>query len=318
MANNLNGLFTAVLTSATTNLQLMPEFANNFLDNTYTGYTAGQTATAGIGQSVTINMPVVDEANVTEIGNGPVVLKDTNQVPVTIPADKKFSTTRRIQNFDQARSPIVMQSQYLRPMVEEVMRAANRYVAGVAYDGATVNATITGPASAYPAFSRQNFAAAWRTLINQGCPGANLIGMLDSTPFSNIVGDDSNKFISQFIVGDKAAETAQQTARLMPVFNARLDWDQHCKTRGAAGTFGGLFYHKMAIAFAPFTEEGLEGSHIKRTIIFPTKGGNIPFMVQMWESGEGQGVVIHVALCCGAKMVKPEWVQYLQTAPATA
>lgn len=317
MANNLNGLFTAVLTSANTNLQLMPEFANNFLATAYTGYS-GETAVAGVGQTITINMPVVDEANVVDIGNGPVVLKDTNQVPVSIPADKKFSTTRIIKNFDQARTPINMQTQYLRPMVEEVMRAANRYTAGIAYAAATVNAKITGPASAFPAFSRQNLANAWQNLINQGCPGSSLACLIAVTPYSNMVGDDSNKFISQFIVGTEAAVSAQQSARLMPTFGATLDWDQHCTTLGANGTYGGLFLHKMALAIAPFTEKGLEGSQVKRTIIFPTKDGKIPFQVQMWESGEGQGVVIHVSLCMGAKAIKPEWIQYLETAPIPA
>ncbi len=327
MANTLDGLFETLVAATGTGLMLMPELANNFLDNVFNGFVPG--TTGKVGKNTVINIPVVNRANVTNIGNGPVVNRDAITTPVEITIDQKLSTSRTIQDFDAALTPLDLQALYLKPMVEEVMQAANFYLAELMFTGFTTaiaangsapaftpNPTIHGPASANPAFSRLNLSQAWKTLINQGCPGANLKCMIDPTPYANMVGDDTNKFISQFIVGTEAATSAQQSARLMPAFGAILDWDQHATTLGTAGTYGGLFYHKLSVGLSPIVESSIQGGVSKRMVIYPTKGKTMPFTVQMWEDPNGQGVKIHVYTCFGAKVVKPGWGVYLETLPA--
>ena len=338
---DITSFFQNLVTGSATNLQLMPEFANNFLDNCYNDYDSATVQNAGPGYSLTMNIPKVDEGDVTDIGASGIALSNFDSTPVTITNTHKFSVSKPIQSFDMARTPVELADQVMAPMVESAMRKVNRFLATLAILGyappsasATglvlpgsapgapptlptgVNPKITGPTSPNPAFSRLNFAQCWNTMVNVGAPGTNLRAFLSPTPYSNMMGDETNKFLQNYIVGAEAATSLQQTAKFMPQFGAVLDYDQHCTTLGATGTFGGVFYHKKSIAFKPFTEPVVKGTFVKQFVFFPTKGKTVPFTAQLWHDPAKQALILHVFVCLGAKVVRPEWGIYLETAPA--
>ena len=310
MANNLTGVFETLVVPAATDVKLTPKYKNTMLGRVYTDYR-GQSGT--VGNTLQINVPIVDENNVANIGAGPINIVDTNQTPVNIVIAYKMDSARIIKSFDQVRTVLNMRELYVQPMIEEVLRKSNRVVANLATPTLFPNyATIAGGSNV---FTRLNISAAWQNVAGTGGAPVNpddTSFVTDQTAYGNMLGDATQNFIQQYVVGESAAIAGQQKAMFAPQFSAMVDWDQQMPT-STAGKHGGLYFHRMAIGLLPVLEPQPEESYIRQTTIFPTADRKFPITVQMWHDPTQQGTVLNAFATFGVNVINPAWGSYLET-----
>jgi hypothetical protein len=310
VANSVAGLFETLVVPAATNGKLTPRFKNRGLDVCFNGYRSSY---GTVGQTTVINVPIVDETKVTNIGSGAIALSDTATTPVNIVINQKLSSSRRIQSWDQIRSPLDLQEQYLQPMVEEVLRKSNRAVTSLF--NPTAFPTYAVVAGGSNVFTRLNISSMWENVLGTGgAPESEVDNFFitDQVAYGTMVGDSTQNFIQQFVVGEAAAVAAQQSARMMPVFGAMIDWDQTVPTVNV-GKHGGLFFNRYAIGLLPVLEPAPKDSYIRQMVMYPTKDKKFPLIVQFWHDPNNQGHVLHVFSQFGVAVINPAWGSYAET-----
>jgi hypothetical protein len=311
VANETTSLFETLVVPAATNVKLTPKYKNRGLDMCFNGYRSEY---GTVGQTMVINVPIVDESNVSDIGSGGIDLKDTDTTPVNITISHKQSSSRRIQSFDRIRTPLDLQTQYLWPMIEEVLRKSNRSVTSL-FNPTAFNAYATVAGNAANEMNRATIASAWSNVAGTGAAPvtpADTFFLTDQTVYGNMIGDVSLNFIQQYVSGDAAAVSAQQDAKLVPSMNATLDWDQTMPT-STTGKHGGIYFHRMAVGLLPVLESVPQDSYIRQVTIYPTMDKNFPVTVQFWHSPNDQGHVLHVFSMYGVSVIKKEWGSYCET-----
>jgi hypothetical protein len=127
-----------------------------------------------------------------------------------------------------------------------------------------------------------------------------------------MLGDITQNWIQEYVVGDEAAVLAQQGARLLPQFQARMDWDQLVPAV-TSGKHGGFYFHRLAIGLLPVLEAPPVGSQVRQMVIFPTADRKFPVTVQMFPDPMNQGTVLHVFATFGYAVVVPAWGSYMET-----
>lgn len=320
MAHDPANFFETIVAPAALNNQLLPRYKNKLVDSIYMGYRQGQVG--HIGMPTVLNLPVVNEADVNMIGSGPLVVSDKSENKVTLTIDQKQSIAKKIESFDQLRTPVDLQQQYLLGMIESLIRKVNRSVAGLITPtnfNAYNPATIVGGSD--KAFTRVDVSAAWTNVVGIGAapetPG-DLFFYTDQSAYGQMIGDKTNDWISYLTVGESAAVAGQQRATLPNAFNARVDYDQMV-TSVTPNRHAGAFFHRMAIGMAPVAENAPDATAIKHIVIPPGPGRPFPIMLQYGYSLEQQGYVLHVYTIYGLAIIKKEWCQYMETAaPASS
>jgi hypothetical protein len=307
--NTLSGLFQTVVVPATAQIAQPLAYRNGAVKKIT---TVKQPLSGTVGQTVNINIPVVSENDVIDIGNGPIQVTDGDHASVSLTINNNKSWSRRIPDFDQCRTPVLFKELYLAPGIESVLRKINRQVCNlITATNFASYTSITGPAAV---FSRLNVAAAWANLVASGVPmtPGDVHLLVHHQPYSTMIGDDTYKWIQQNIVGDTAAAQVQQTARLMPAFGADIDYDQQMPTP-TGSTYSGLFFNKNAIAIAPVTPaDQISKPHVEE-MLFTPPGTDLIFRIQMWYSPDGQGLIIHIHAIFALAIVRPNFGSYLVT-----
>ena len=317
MAYTVSSFFETIVAPAALNNTLVPRYRNAFLDSVFNGYQAGQNG--HVGMPTVINIPVVNEADVTDIGNGSLAISNKDNRPVTITIDKKFSVSKKIESFDAIRTPVQLKEQFMQGMLESLLRKCNRSI-GSLFTPANFNKYPTIAGANAGAFNRLNVSAAWGNVVGTGAApetGGDLFFFTDQAAFANMVGDKGNDWITEALVGINAAELAQQRAVLAPAFNCRIDYDQTMVAAGGPTHHGGIFYHRMAVGALPLPEAKPSATAVEHMVIYPTRDKRWPVMVQFGYSLEAQGYILHLYSIFGQAVIYPEWGSYLET-PASA
>lgn len=307
MANNVNGIFETLVVPASVAAAQTAKFSNAMLNYVFTNYSGEY---GKIGQVMNINIPIVNEGDVADIGAGAIQLSDTNHTPTSITINQNPSVSKRIQSFDQFRTSFDLQQLYMEPMVESLLRKVNRAVANLANPAAStgflsVNSSQSGGGTA--SFIRSDVGTAWATLAGQGCPmdPANAFFVTHHVPYGTMLSDTTNNWVQQYVVGQPAAEKLQQTARFMPQYNMSLDYDQ-TMPKTSTPKYIALAFHRYAIGLKPVNQYPADsGGYVREMTIFPRP--NLPLRVQLWYDPAQQGYVMHMNTIYGLSVVRPEW-----------
>lgn len=307
MASSITG-FTETLfaASAEAAANMSTKFRNAFIDRVYWGYSPANGV--GVGNTINIVVPTVNEGDVFDIQAGDIQSTDYAYNNTTLVLAHKYSTAFPVRQFDQLRTPADIRATFLDARMEAVIRKANRALASQV-NSTTFNSysTVTGGADV---FTRSHLATAMSTLANAGVPVDDVDNMFFftyPTVYFNMTLESS--LVQESIAGLPSAEAARQGA-ILKQYGTELIWDQHAPVV-SAGVYSGLFYHKYAIAARAGIEPSMADGSIRETTVYPRE--HLPVKVQIWNSGEKQGVMVHVSTVLGYTVVRPEFGVYMQT-----
>lgn len=308
MANTTTGLFqTLVVASSKATAAL--QYKNELVDFVYKDHETIEKA-PGVGVTCNINIPIVNEGNAGNIGAGPLQIRDRTHDTASIPFDQNMSSAAVIRDFDSMRTPERLQEFYVQPMIEEVLRKINAYLAGfLTTTSFNVHSLISGAAA--DKFSRDDINSAWKLLASLGVPiDPMTTGLITSVNcYGNMMADTS--FYQESIVGKSNAELVQQQAIIATQFGARILFDQHVTTYAANQELG-IFMHRHAIAMKSMALPRTPGAQVIETYV-PVKG-KLSFRVQMQYDIVQQGWVIAVNCAFGAAVVRPNHGVVMATA----
>lgn len=307
--------FEKIVAPAALNNKLVPRYRNLFLESIYMDYQEGQVG--HLGMPTVINVPVVNEDDVTDIGNGAVSVSDKANRKVELIIDRKLSVTKKIESLDSIRSAVQLKDQYMQGMLESLLRKCNGTVAAQ-FTSTNLDAYAVVNGFSATAFNRENVADLWANVVGTG--GApetdgDLFFITDQATFGKMVGNKANDWITEAVVGVDAATQAQQKAQLAPAFNARIDYDQKMKST-TANRHGGVFFHRMAVGMLPLPEAKPAATFIDHMVIYPTRDKRFPVMVQFWYDAKEQAHLLHLYSIFGLKIVQKEWAGFAETIAA--
>lgn len=304
MANNVSGIFETLVVPAATASAQAARYRNPMIDYCFVDYRG---ITGTIGQTMNINIPIVDETDVNQIGNGPIQLTDTNHTPKSITINTNMSDSKRIQQFDQIRTPLDLQRLYTDAMVESVLRKTNRQIANLVTSASATATNSSQTGTLLDELSRADVATAWGTLIGQGAPEVegDLFCVTHHVPYAKALADTTNNWIQQYVIGQPAAEKVQQTARFMPQYGMLLDYDQTMPLAPSVHYYAFAF-HRFAIGLLPVLQPQADtGGYVRETTIYPRP--DMPFRIQLWYDPTAQGYVLHINCVFGLAVIRPEW-----------
>lgn len=303
MANQTTGLFETLVVPAATLACRALQYTKSYPESMFWEY---QSHGGTIGQTMNVNVPKVVEADATDIGGGSISVSDTTHDTVPIVLDQHPSVAFAIKSWDKVRTPVDLQTLYLQPKMEALLRKINGYLAGLCtatnFNKYTPVTGVTG------GFSRANLTDAWKNLAGAGVPvfdTGNLFLVTDQTAYATML-KDSN-FYQEAIVGKDVAELTQRKAVFAPQLNAVVKFDQQCPLSTAKST--GLFFHRYALGGVCVQPPRLSvtGADIKEAVVFPFRNApNFPVQIQMQSTVADQGTVIHLHAMYGAKVVRPD------------
>jgi hypothetical protein len=308
MGIDLTGMFQnliAAASEATAPLQFQNTFLNNIWWDTEPIETASYTV-------LRVNIPLVSEADVQDIGDGPIRPTTPGQRPVTISLDRNYSTSWVMKEWIAGRSPRKLRDEFVKPRVEALARAMNRDIAGLVTPTNFPNySIITGAQD--DKFVRADVTAAWAQLAKAGVPvddRRNMFLATSSTAYGNMLGD--NAWIQEAMVAVNAAEAAQQRAKLVNAYGSEVVWDQHLQPFNA-GQEPGLMYHRFAIAGLnrPAPTDAPAGMVEETVMPLVPRGPRARF--QVWYSPDDQGWKFHINCWWGVAVARPEMALLMQT-----
>jgi hypothetical protein len=339
-SNDIGGLF-ETLVSASAAAAQVAKFKNPMLERCFNDF---ESTYGTIGNTLQINIPVVNVGNVSNIGDGPLSISATDQNTQTLQIAYNASSSRRIQSFDQIRTPQRLKTLYLDGMIEEVTRYTDNTILQICLGNAgsvsapgittpantgsflttnlpvqpvAVAATTVGQPTQVNEYTRIQLANAWATLIGQGADMTPKNGsfITNQVPYSNMIADVNLGLIQQYIVGDRAAEEAQQTAKFAPFLNSLVDYDQFVPLTASEAVSGppaipaskyyGLMFHRFAVGFKPVLQEPTNSPVVIETTVFPKP--DFPVRVQFGYDFANQGWILAVNTIFAAAVIRPEW-----------
>ncbi len=306
MANQTSGLFeTLVVPAATASIQAL-RYSKAYPESIYWDYkdVGGRT-----GQTLNCDVPIVVEADATDIGSGSVSTSDTTHTTVPIVLDQHPSVSFTIQSWDEVRTPQDLQRLYVQPKLESLLRKINATVAAKAVAANfDVHDGITGGTAT---FTRANILAAWAKLAGAGVPVSdpgNLFFITHPAAYANMLADTN--FYQESIVGINSAELAQRRAVFAPQANTVIKFDQQAPL--STTKYTGLFFHRYAIGGVvvrppALSAAGKGGDGIKETVLYPFRNApQFPVQLQMQSTVKEQGTLIHMHAMFGVKVVRPD------------
>jgi hypothetical protein len=308
MANTLTGLFQTLVLPATAQLAQPLALKNSMITKVY---YQEQPISGTVGQVINVNIPVVAENDAIDIGNGAIQISDGDHTNVAMTVNNNLSIARRIPDFDKVRTPIDFKTFYLQPMIESLTRKVNRQVCAlVTSTNFSSYTSITGGDNL---FTRANLASAWANLMGAGVPATpgDLHFVTSHIPYATMLGDATQNFIQQYVVGESAAVAAQQTARFMNQFQADMDYDQ-LMPLPTSTSYAGLFFNKNAIAFVPVAPPPENKPNVMETTYSP-EGSGLVYRVQFWYDPREQAWIIHINCVFALTVVRPNFGSYLVT-----
>jgi hypothetical protein len=303
MANDISGLFeTRVIPAGIAAAQAL-QYTKASLRAIYWDYEAEG---GEIGQTMNVNIPVVNQGDASDIGSGPLNPADTTQQTVPIVLAHHVSASFVIKSWDKIRTPIMLQELYLQPKLEALLRQANGYVTSL-FTATTFNVYASYTTTVANDFTRANLSTAWSNLAGQGVPvyqPNNLSFITHPACYGTMLADSA--FYQAYVVGEAAAVEALQRGALVPTLNAKVLFDQQMPVSGGKNT--GIFLHRYAIAGVcapPPSNEDL--GQVQETTILPVaEAPNFKVQIQMAYSIKDQGTVINIHTNLGFACIRPD------------
>lgn len=308
MANTLTGIFNNIVLPATIQAAQAPKFRNAIFKRVW---MYPQAKSANVGQTVNIDIPTVDEADVIDIGNGAIQIRDGVHTNVPIVVNQNPSVSFKIPEFDSFRSPLDFQRLYADAKMEALLRKVNRTIANLTLSFDTYTA-ITSTASNVNSFARVDVTGAWTNLRGAGAPDNvedNTL-ILHHVPYGNMAGDTA--WAQESIVGINQAQSVQMGARFMPQYGCMVDYDQTMPLT-TGGKYTGLMLNRYAIGVVPITPPINSDSFIQESVVYPNNG-ELAFRVQLWRDPKEQAYVIHMHCVYGLAILRKAFGSLLQTA----
>lgn len=320
--NQLGGLFQTLVAAASQAAENLT-YENALVDAIYWNF---KPVVATPNTTLNVIIPTVNEADVADIGNGPLSPTDTDHNSVSVPFNRHFSTSFIIKSWDQSRTPQDLERTYLRPRMEALLRAVNKTIAGlITTTNFGTSATpvagyslITGATSQY--FVRSDINQCWENLVNEGVPTddpGNLFFITSPTAYGGMLGDQTMSY--QYIVGDRTAQEVQQRAKLALIFGAEPRYDQHFGQLTVANGFTsgrqpGALLHRYAIAGVtaqPAPTDQQQGT-VQEQIIWLKNV--LPVQMQVGYSLPQQGTIVHLHCYWGCTVARADFASLIQSA----
>lgn len=309
--NQLGGIFETLVVPAGVAAAAALKYTKATANSVFWGY---ESTHGTIGQTMQVDIPVVNEGDASDIGGGPISPTDTDHTTVNIVLNAHPSVSFVVKDWDQIRTPMRLQQLYLQPKLEALLRYVNRLFTS------QINATNFNTYSAVAStttneFNRTDLAAMWALLANKGVPvydAANMFMLSNPTTYATTFADTA--FYQQYVVGATAAEQAQQKALLMPALNAVYKFDQQIGVDTNSKQIG-LFFHRYAMAgVCVIPPSNTNIGPIHETYLHPfADAPAFTVQLQMQYSIEQQGTIIHMHCMLGTKVVRPEYGAYGHT-----
>ena len=298
-------------------------YANALVDAIYWDF---KPVVATPNTSLAVIIPTVDEADVTDIGSGPLNPTDTDHNSVSIPYNHHYSTSFIIKAWDQSRTPQDLEKTYVRPRMEALLRSVNSTIASLLN---TTNfsttttlspagyALLSGATTGY--FLRSDINAAWENLVNEGVPMEdkdNLFFITSPTAYGGMIGDQTMAY--SYIVGSDASKEAQQQGRLSMIFGASPRYDQHFGKLAVANGFTsgkqpGALMHRYAVAAVtaqpPPTDQTVAA--VQEQLIWLKNV--LPVQMQVGYSLKDQGTIVNIHCYWGVAPVRADFCSLIQS-----
>jgi hypothetical protein len=309
MANTVTNIFQTLVLPGLSMLKAPTMLRNSMLSKVY---IQNQPLAGTVGQTVNVNIPAVNENDVIDIGNGPISITDQDHSSVQLVVNNNKSKALRIPDFDDIRSAENLVQFYMQPAIESLSRKINRSICNlVTTTNFSSYSSITGGTKV---FTRLNIANAWNNLRTTGAPDEqeNQFLVVGTVPFSNMMGDASQNFLQQYVVGEDAAVALQQRAVFMPQFNATVDYDPMMPQPTSGSTYAGLYFHRAAFALIPVVPPIGDKPNVKETL-YQVPGSGLTYRVQLWYDPREQAFLLHVHAIYALAVVRPNFGSYLVT-----
>lgn len=306
--NSTTNLFQTVVAAASNAAEAL-RLKNAFVDAIYWDY---QPVVATPYTTLNVIVPTVNEGGVVDIQSGPIQPVDYSYNPESITLNKNFSVSFVVKSWDQIRTPVDLQRLFIQPNLEALLRKINRTIVALFNSTNFPNYTLfTGTSSTASDFARADVGTAWYNLVNVGVPidtdPDNAFLLVNPLSYSTMLSDQS--FYYQYIVGDDAAVTAAQRARLKAIFGAEVLYDQMLVPFNS-GHQPAILMHRYAVA-AVTANPPPGGPNVEETYILLKN--KVPVQIQMAYSMQDQGWVIHMHCMWGLSVVRPEMASLFQS-----
>lgn len=309
MGNDTTGIYQTLVAAANiaaTNL----EYQNTFIESIYWD---NQPVAATPFNILNVFVPSVDESDVVDIGAGPIQPSNTHQSMYQVPLNKNFSSSFKVAEWEQGLTPFDFQQRFLKPRIESLMRSINNQIVSFFNTTVFANYSIINGAGA-DSFARVDVSAAWNNLANVGAPlndNGDMFLTTNSLAYSNMLADAN--LITQYIVGDAAAISAQQQAHLRMMLGAQVRFDQQFMPL-SANKQPGAFYHRYAMAgiTRKVSDTKAPPNSAVGTYVQRIKG--LPVRFQTWYDPNQQGTMVHMNVWWGVAPARTELCSLLQTA----
>ncbi len=311
MSNTLTGIFETLVIPAAVEAAESLKYTKAALGGIFWDY---QSTEGHIGQTLNVNVPVVNQGDTSDIGSGPLQLSDTDHQTVAIVIASHPSVSFVIKSWDQVRTPAQLRELYMQPKLESLLRYNNALLTSQ-FNATNFNVYSWTPTGTNE-INRTDLASAWALLANAGVPvyqRQHMQLLTNPTCYSSMFADTS--FYQALVVGETAAELIQQQALVVPQLNMTVKFDQQMTTL-STGKQPALAFHRYAVAglcVIPPSNKGV--GPIEETYIRPVaEAPNFVVQVQAQYDIKEQGTIIHMHNMCGYKIVRPEMGVYGHTA----
>lgn len=281
---------------------------NQIIDSCYFDYDADLSQ---FGKTVNIVIPTVDVSNASDIANGGISGIDPADSTVAVTVSKKFSSNRKIKDFDAVlANPVKLAELYVRPVIEEVTQKLNQSLAGLISSSNFTTNSVTG--SGDDVFSRADIAKGWAKLRTLGVPvdDGNLSLLVSPTVYGNMMG--TSEFANESVQGINAAEVVNRRARLLTQFNAVIKDDPHMPTLSSGANSVGILMHKYAIAVRTALSPSPQGTSMLQSVVYYKP--DLPVHLQLFFDPLTQAHYIHAFIQCGYAVARENHGCLLTTA----
>jgi hypothetical protein len=319
--NQLGGLF-QTLVAATSAAADNLEYANSFVDAIYWDF---KPVVATPNTTLNVIIPTVNEADVADIGNGPLMPTDTDHNNIAIPYNRHFSTSFIIKAWDQSRTPQDLERTYLKPRMEALLRTVNRTIAqqftttnfGTSATPIPGYAIAQGQTTGY--FLRTDLTTPITNLVNEGVPmeaSNDLFFLTSPQAYYSMVADQTMSY--SFIVGEQESHDAINRGKLAMQLGAQPRYDQHlgqiATSLGfASGKQPGILMHRYAVAAVtatpPPTDQQVSG--IQEQIVWLKKV--LPVQIQAGYSLKDQGTIVNIHCFWGVSPARPDFASFINS-----
>lgn len=276
------------------------------LEAVYTQFSSNYTG--GLGQTLKINVPTVSVSNATDETNGGLTGIAAADTSVSIAINHKYGSNRMIPIYEDTLSPEEIGSIYIAPVIEEVLQKLGAGVgANFTETVFSTNSVISGAGA--DVVQRADLGKAYGVLRTKGVPIEPNNSFLAVHP---VVGGNmlaASEFNAEATVGIRAAELAQQQARVVDQFGFRFIEDSNLTV--ATGVYTCVAFHRYSYGLRIVTPTLKNNGRVDQTVVMATP--SIPVVVESWYEPKDQARWIHAFVMCGHGGVRPEMGQVIKT-----